>query len=159
MRDELPDTAGTRNMDESLQEQRARAAILILVCNRDRELRALVAWRVPDKASHRDQLFAGLVLHGEHQSDAVAEIQFRELSKHVWCERCNRVKEPSVYASRRQSLERNSQPFLVVGAYGAQVNRSSVTKHGGGVNPRRLRMPPNEESRKDSFDCGRCSAA
>jgi len=69
------------------------------------------------------------------------------------------VKEPSVHASRRQSLECNSQPFLILGAYGAQVNRDSVTKHGGGVNPRRLRMPPNEDSREDSFDRGRCSVA
>lgn len=38
MRDELSDTVGTRNIDEPLQEQRARAAILIVVCNRDREL-------------------------------------------------------------------------------------------------------------------------
>ena len=159
MRDELSDTAGTRNMDESLQEQRARAAILIVVCNRDRELRAVPAAGDPDEAGHRDQPFAGFVLHGENQSDVVAEIQLGELSKHVRCERCNRVKEPSVDASRRQSLERDSQPFLVVGVYGAKVNRSSVTEHEGGMNRRRLRMPPNEKSREDSFDRARCSTA
>ena len=54
MRDELSDTARTRNSDESLQEQRARAAILIVVCNRDRELRARAAGRGPDEAAHRD---------------------------------------------------------------------------------------------------------
>ena len=43
MRDEPSGSAGTRYMDELLQEQRARAAILIVVRNRDRELRALAA--------------------------------------------------------------------------------------------------------------------
>jgi hypothetical protein len=138
MRDELSDTAGTRNIDEALQEQRARAAILIVVGNGDRELRVLAAGRDPDEAAHRDQPFAGFVLHGENESDAVAEVQLGELSKHVWCERRNRAKEPSVDASTRQSLERDSQPFLVVGAYGAEVDRSSVTEHGGGMNRHRI---------------------
>jgi hypothetical protein len=52
-----------------------------------------------------------------------------------------------------------SEPFLVVGAYGAEVDRRSVTEHGGGMNRRRLRMPPNEDSCEDSSDRRRCSAA
>ena len=159
MRDEPSGSAGTRYMDELLQEQRARAAILIVVRNRDRELRALAAWRDPDVARHCDQPFAGFVPHGENQSDVVVEIRLGELSKHVRCELRNQVKEPSVDASRRQSLEPGSQPFLVVGAYGTKVNCSSITEHGGGMNRRPLRMPPNEESREDAIDRGRCSAA
>jgi hypothetical protein len=159
IRDELSNTAGTRNTHELLQEQGGCAAILIVVCNRDRELRALAARRDPDEAANRDQPFAGFVLHGENQSDVAAEIQLGELSKHVRCERRNRVKEPSVDASRRQSLERDSQPFLVVGAYRAEVNRSSVAEQGAGMNRRRLRMPPNEDSREDSFDRAQYSAA
>jgi hypothetical protein len=128
MRDELSDTAGTRNTDEWLQEQGRRAAIPIVFCNGDRELRALAARCHADEAGYRDQPFAGFVLYRENESNVVAEIQLGELSKHVRRERSNRVKEPSVDASRRQSLERDSKPFLVVGAYGAAVNRSSVTE-------------------------------
>src|SRR4030095_2955074 len=54
MRDKLSDTTGTRNIGEPLQEQRAGAAILIVICDGGRKLRTLAAGRGADEAAHRN---------------------------------------------------------------------------------------------------------
>lgn len=100
IRDEFSELAASGNADKFLEEQGGRAAILIVVCNGDGELRALVAGRVSDEAGHRDQPLAGLAFHTENQSDVIAEIELGEGSKLVRCERRNGVKEASVDAPR-----------------------------------------------------------
>lgn len=61
---QLSNTARSREANEMPQEQRARAAALVLVYDRNGDFRAVGGGGDTYKATDPDQFFAGLVLYG-----------------------------------------------------------------------------------------------
>jgi hypothetical protein len=97
-RDELSNTPASRQANELIQEQRGRAAMLILVRNCDSHLSAVPARRHADEARDSYQSFAVFFSNRQHESDVISEIELGQASEGVGCKRRNRAKEPPIDA-------------------------------------------------------------
>src|SRR5262249_40600204 len=75
VRDKLPHAAISRNADELPQEQGGRAAMLILVGNDERHLRAVGTGSDADEFAQRDEFLAGPFPDRQRQADMVLEIE------------------------------------------------------------------------------------
>ena len=86
-RDELSNTPASRQANELIQEQRGRAAMLILVRNCDSHLSAVPARRHANEARDSYQSFAVFFSNRQHEADVIAEIELGQASEGVGCKR------------------------------------------------------------------------
>jgi hypothetical protein len=76
-RDEFANTHPSRTGDELLEKQRTRAAMLILIDDRESQFRTVGGGGDPNKASDGDESLAAFFLDRYGQGDVIAKIEFR----------------------------------------------------------------------------------
>jgi hypothetical protein len=99
-RHQLSNTARSRKANEMPQEQRAHAAALILVCDRNSDFRAVTGGGGAYEATNRDQFFARHFLYGQSERNVIAEIDLGQMPKVLVRQRRDRMKEPPIDTSR-----------------------------------------------------------
>jgi hypothetical protein len=110
-----------------LQEDRADAASLVLVGDRERDLRCvrLVGARV---ASDPDDALGAVLAQRRDEARTVGEVETRELVELRVGESPLRAEESEVDRACAQPVEVLDEPLPVVRADGADVDRPSVTE-------------------------------
>lgn len=126
VRDELLDTAPSRNVDELLKKQRTDAAVLVLVGHREPQFRALGSGGHSNEPTDGDQSFAAFFVDRYGQRHVIAKIELRKHPKIHRGERLSRMEETTIDGAGRQALERDSQAFLVVRSNRTYANRRAI---------------------------------
>jgi hypothetical protein len=114
VRDELSNTAPSRNADELLKKQRTRAAMLVLVGHRETQIRALGGGGDANEPTDGDQSLTAFFVDRYGQRHVIAKIDLRKHPKILGGERLSRMEETTIDGPGRQALEGDSQAFLVI---------------------------------------------
>src|SRR4030095_9642399 len=150
VRDELSNTASSRNADELLKKQRTRAAMLVLVGHRESQFGALGGGGYPNEPTDGDQSLTAFFVDRYGPRHVIAKIELRKHPQLLRRRRVFRMEETTIDGPGRQALEGDSQAFLVVRSNRTYANRCAIAQLATKANASaaRIRVHGRSEERR-----------